>query len=195
MKDKLKKNKKLRSLITLGLWGIFLLFIYFISLDRDISVNENNNVVHNEQVNSNNWDLTGDDYDFVFTYENPETKVIYIGRKYKDETVIFRETSESLNKYFIKQNIMYEVKMGSLIQIDNMPYINYQGYLNLKKIFMLIKDKNYTLENNEYFFAINDIYVKIKLTDDIIEIINLTSGNEKYELKFINVNEIDNISY
>ena len=195
MKDKLKKNKKLRSLITLGLWGIFLLFIYFISLDRDISVNENNNVVHNEQVNSNNWDLTGDDYDFVFTYENPETKVIYTGRKYKDETVIFRETSESLNKYFIKQNIMYEVKMGSLIQIDNMPYINYQGYLNLKKIFMLIKDKNYTLENNEYFFAINDIYVKIKLTDDIIEIINLTSGNEKYELKFINVNEIDNISY
>lgn len=197
MISKLWKNKRLRSLIWLILWFIFIFVIYFgfMSMVPSDTQNTDTPTAKTKTFEDYQADLLKYNFDFKYSLKTLDSQVVYTGTMYNGEIVGYKETHLEIEKFYINNNKLYLVQAGTLVETDNSLLLNYDGYLDLNKIFNITTNFNYVDAENEYILANDGIYVKIKLTDEVISDIFVTVSDVNYELKFTNVNKIQSVSY
>ena len=96
--------------------------------------------------------------------------------------------------YYKDNNYTYEVKDGGLFQIDNL-YSNIdKNYLDLEYIKNLIKDYEYTNEDNVYTYMIENMQVIINTDKDNITSIQIINENN-YKIEYSDIGNIKEINY
>jgi len=201
------KNKKIRSVIFLTLWIIFIVFLfvkYAIPYEK-IKANQTNNTAGNEVLeneddivipfNDMKKSLLKYNFNYTYTVNDENGKVIYKGTMFGNETLGYKESQSGIEKYYVKGTEIYKEVLGDRVLVTDKSLNVYNNYLSVDYIMDMLTDAEYTYQDNQYGFQINDVYVKIVLGVDNIKKIEITDQNNNYLLEFSNVNEITELTY
>lgn len=197
---KIMANNKIRSIIFLSFWIIFIIIVCFIagSISQKENNSINNNVVDNkiEEIKNDTKtfselkeELLKDNYSFTFT-KTGDNKVICKGDSLNKEKTGYKETNEGIIKYYINDDKYYYVENGVLVETEKENI--YEESFDLNIIFDKISNINPIINNDSYVFENETIYVKILLDDNHISSIEV---NNDIRLEFYNINKLEQINY
>ena len=199
-------NRRLRSLIFLIFWVIFIVFLfvkYAIPYEKSLA-NQTNNTTLEKEEETGETEITFLDlknsllrynFEYIYTVTTPTEKIIYKGTMLANETIGYKESSMGIEKYYINGMQIYKDVLGErVLQADKNTDV-YNGYLSVDKIMDLLTGQNYNYSDNQYDFQINEVYVKISVAEDNISKIEILNGNDNYLLEFSSVNEINSLNY
>lgn len=199
------QNKRLRSLIFLIFWLIFIfivIFRYAIPYNKILNEYQNNNSENQDMVEEEPMlfeDLKNSllryNFKYVYTVSEGENKVIYNGTMMGNETVGYKESELGIQKYYVRGTQIYEMVVGENVLVEDKTTNVYDGFLSVDKIMEKIEVLEYTQNNNEYNFQTDDFYVKMVVNDDNITKIEIEVSNIKYLLEFSNINEVTELNY
>ena len=209
-------NKKTHAAIVLGLWMIFLLIVIIISFvggnatKNNTSTNNNNNVTPNieEKVEFRDYELMQKDllksnYSYEYVISNADEKVIYKGEKTGVLETGYRETSEETIKYYIDENGLYKVQVDELYAFDKLYENVIEDLIDPNYIFEIINDQSYLTEEVEntrtytYKYSLEEVDYEVIVKTNNLDIlqINIKFADKLYELKYNDINKLENLSY
>ena len=170
-------NNKTSAYIQLGIGLVFIIILVVIV--KVSGVRKNENIPQNE-TKEEIKELTLDEKLSKLTDNLKESGYLQINDNYL--------------YYYKDNNYTYEVKNGGLFQIDNL-YSNVdQNYLDIEYIKNLIKDKEYTNEDNKYTYNLENIQIIINADKDNITSIQIINENN-YKLEYSDIGNIKEINY
>lgn len=194
---KLWENKRTHSLIVLIIWIISLgLLMGVVTLINELSPKEKREIPKLEEKQKSlneKWEnLLSQDYSFLYTIIKGEEVVKYEGSVVDGITSGYRERKDGIIRYYIEDDISYEVLMGEERKTDTLYENINANYINIKYIYELTKDAydEKVLNNKEekYTYKIKEeneeINISFKTDEKQIKEITIEKENEKYLLKF-----------
>lgn len=194
-------ESKQSAKIKLIIWGIFFAIILIPMAISDIKSKKNTQVnqttsenIINKTINDNQIykkvvnDLNKYNYEYKFIVTNETLKTTYFGKILYEEVLGYKEENNTVTKYYINENIIYNNtdKSNIIGYLDN---TEYDSLLDFNNILDIILNMNYNEENNKLIF--NDDTYDISISDVDNEInINILYNNIEYKLTYNNINEL-----
>ncbi|MBQ6840991.1 MAG: hypothetical protein IJO63_02620 [Bacilli bacterium] len=129
-------------------------------------------------------------FDYTYTVNTSEGKVIYKGTMLGNETIGYKESAQGIERYIVRGVKIYKNQLGEITEQYDKTVNVYNGYLSVDKIMELLEGKDYIQSDNQYDFQIDNVYVKILVSEYNISSIEIIEGDNSYLLQFDNVNEI-----
>ena len=192
-------NNKTSAYIQLGIGLIFIIILVVIvkvsgiKKEENIPQNETKEEIKELTIDDKLNKLT-DNYKYNYEITIGEITYTYNGSKMGLKESGYLKINDNYLYYYKDNNYTYEVKNGGLFQIDNL-YDNIDtNYLNLDYIKNLIKDKEYTKENNKYIYTLENMQIIINTSEDNIESIIISNENN-YKLEYSEIGNIKEINY
>ena len=192
-------NNKTSAYIQLGIGLIFIIILVVIvkvsgiKKEENIPQNETKEEIKELTIDDKLNKLT-DNYKYNYEITIGEITYTYNGSKMCLKESGYLKINDNYLYYYKDNNYTYEVKNGGLFQIDNL-YDNIDtNYLNLDYIKNLIKDKEYTKENNKYIYTLENMQIIINTSEDNIESIIISNENN-YKLEYSEIGNIKEINY
>jgi hypothetical protein len=204
------KTDRGTATVKMGLWLIFIIILVVVLTTKEYQSDkeqlENNEQAtteveetatfksYDEMINS----LLSSNYNYIYTIENNDSKIQFSGTKCNNNYYGYKETTDGILKYSIKDNKYYKETINGEEEINNL----YEGidssFLNLSNLFENLKNFLYNTQDLENIRTITydkDGYNVVVSTNlDNIESINITNASTIYELKFNNINTDTNCS-
>ncbi len=192
-------NNKTSAYIQLGIGLVFIIIlVVFVKVN---GVNNNDSKPQNEEKEEIK-ELTLDEKlskltdNYKYNYEITIGEIIYTynGSKMGLKESGYLQINDNYLYYYKDNNYTYEVKDGGLFQIDNL-YSNIDAnYLDIEYIKNLIKDYEYTNEDNVYTYNLENIQIIINTDKDNITSIQIINENN-YKLEYSDIGNIKEINY
>ena len=192
-------NNKTSAYIQLGIGLVFIIIlVVFVKVN---GVNNNDSKPQNEEKEEIK-ELTLDEKlskltdNYKYNYEITIGEIIYTynGSKMGLKESGYLQINDNYLYYYKDNNYTYEVKDGGLFQIDNL-YSNIDAnYLDIEYIKNLIKDHEYTNEDNVYTYNLENIQIIINTDKDNITSIQIINENN-YKLEYSDIGNIKEINY
>lgn len=203
--NNLWQNKRARSAIFLLFWVAFIVYL-FVAYAIPYEKEKANNTVTNEVLEDNEGNeeiyfsdlklsLLRYNFNYVYTVTTLDEKIIYKGTMLGNETTGYKESALGIEKYYLNGMQIYKDVLGEkVLQLDKTTNV-YNSYLSVDYIMDLIEGKEAIINDNQYDFQIDSVYVKISIANDNIAKIEVIDGNNNYLLEFSNVNEVNELNY
>lgn len=189
------QTKQGKAIVKMGGWLFFMvvLIIAFVVQEKskpktekpidEVETFKKYDIMQEELINSG--------YNYKYEINTNDIKYIFEGSYCSGENVGFKETSDKIVKYKIKDNKIYEDKMGELIELNSIDEnINYE-YLDINLLFNELKDNLYNIkkeENTRTIIYNKDNYqIEVKTDKEKIDSIMIIDNNSVYNLKFMNI--------
>ena len=192
-------NNKTSAYIQLGIGLVFIIVLVVIvkvsgvRKDENIPQNETKEEIKELTLDERLSKLT-DNYKYNYEITIGDITYIYNGSKMGLKESGYLQINDNYLYYYKDNNYTYEVKDGGLFQIDNL-YSNIdKNYLDLEYIKNLIKDYEYTNEDNVYTYMIENMQVIINTDKDNITSIQIINENN-YKLEYSDIGNIKEINY
>ena len=202
------KDPKKRGLMQLAFW--FLFFTLVVKIYRsstgyknmNVKANKNNSQEKIEEKKNVSEEINSYEYEYQIQSLNKDIGIK--GTHCKDKDVFYINN----NKYYIVNNEYYDTKINQKTKLDYP--LNEWKYDSLKNIITNITPSNSTvyksgivkyeynvnsIEYNKYYNTNyeNDIIIEAVLNKKIIEEASINYSNYKVNIKFNNINEIDDL--
>ena len=192
-------NNKTSAYIQLGIGLVFIIVLVVmvkvngVRKDENIPQNENKEEIKEVTLNEKLNKLT-DNYKYNYEITIGDITYIYNGSKMGLKESGYLQINDNYLYYYKDNNYTYEVKNGGLFQIDNL-YSNIdKNYIDIEYIKNLIKDKEYTKEDNIYTYNLENIQIIINTDKDNITSIQIINENN-YKLEYSDIGNIKEINY
>ena len=196
------ENNKTSAYIQLGIGLVFIIILVIvvkvngIKREDDIPKEEKEETKEEIKTSSVEEKLAKLTDNFKYNYEIVIGDITYIynGSKMGLKESGYLKINDNYLYYYKDNNYTYEVKDGGLFQIDNL-YSNIdKNYIDIEYIKNLIKDKEYTNEDNKYVYELENMQIIINTDNDNITSIMINNENN-YKLEFSDIGNIKEISY
>lgn len=207
-------NKRTHAAMVLGLWMLFLLFVIIISfIGGEATKNENNQNVNTPAIQEEvtefkdykemQAELLKLNFEYEYSITNGNNKVVYKGEKIDNLETGYRETHEETIKYYIDETGLYKVQMDELYALDKLYENIFESLIDPEYIFNTINEQSYLTEESDntrfytYKFILDGINYEVVIYTDLENItqINVKFEDNLYELKYTNINQLENLSY
>ena len=192
-------NNKTSAYIQLGIGLVFIIILVIIvkvsgvNKDENIPQNETKEEIKELTIDEKLSKLT-DNYKYNYEITIGEITYTYNGSKIGLKESGYLQINDNYLYYYKDNNYTYEVKDGGLFQIDNL-YSNIdKNYIDIEYIKNLIKDKEYTKEDNKYTYTIGSTQIIINTDKDNITSIQINNENN-YKLEYSEIGSIKEINY
>ncbi len=193
-------NKKIKALVYLIMWLIFIFFICVIYIKP---ASEYLNNVSSNEVSDNNdkkdidtsvsfavmkQKLLEKNFSYVYKHNNDE---VYRGDSLGNQNSGYQESSEGIRRYYLDGEHEYDVSFGVYKEIDYEEL--FKTYFNIDYLFSLMNDQWVIVFDNTVSFTSDDLNIKIFNNNKNIEKIEITKDDEFYSLEFNNIGQITEI--
>ena len=192
-------NNKTSAYIQLGIGLVFIIILVIfvkvngVKIDDSKPQNEEKEEVKELTLDEKLSKLT-DNYKYNYEITIGEITYIYNGSKMGLKESGYLKINDNYLNYYKDNNYTYEVKDGGLFQIDNL-YSNIdKNYLDIEYIKNLIKDHEYTNEDNIYTYNLENTQIVINTSEDNITSIQIINENN-YKLEYSEIGNIKEINY
>lgn len=196
-------NDRLRSLVFLVLWIVFIIMICIIFIKpasnyvRNQVPNENNNEVNNLENTEKvitfadmQEKLLSKNYTYVYNYNN---EIVYKGDLLGKRSVGYEETTKGIKKYYIDDGHQYDVNFGTLTEVTYEEV--FKTFFDVEYLFNLIDNQNITTFDNKVNYQADDLSIIFTVANENIESIEVTKGQDYYYLTFSKIGQITEINY
>lgn len=189
-------NKRLRALVLLPLYLIFIAIAFSVIADQSqyVHPDEGDFEIKEEIVTFSDMkeEIYLYNFDYKLTVKNNDDITIYKGSSFNsDEAVLYKEDTNEINEFYKKDGKVYSVVLGVL----NETILSDVEMLNLDYIFNKIENIEPDVLDDEFIFSTSDIYVKIKVLDNSFSTIEINENTLNLVYEFSNIGKITNISY
>ena len=192
-------NNKTSAYIQLGIGILFIIILIVVAqlsggnTDENISQNETKEEIKEVALDEKLAKIT-DNYKYNYEITIGDITYIYNGSKMGLKESGYLQINDNYLYYYKDNNYTYEVKNGGLFQIDNL-YSNIDAnYIDIEYIKNLIKDHEYTKEDNKYTYNLENIQIIIDTSGDNIISIQIKNENN-YKLEYSEIGSIKEINY
>ncbi len=192
-------NNKTSAYIQLGIGILFIIILIVVAklsggnTDENISQNETKEEIKEVALDEKLAKIT-DNYKYNYEITIGDITYIYNGSKMGLKESGYLQINDNYLYYYKDNNYTYEVKNGGLFQIDNL-YSNIDAnYIDIEYIKNLIKDHEYTKEDNKYTYNLENIQIIIDTSEDNIISIQIKNENN-YKLEYSEIGSIKEINY
>ena len=193
------RSNKTSAYIQLGIGLVFIIVLVIIVKvsgvrnDENIPQNETKEEIKELTLDEKLSKLT-DNYKYNYEITIGDITYTYNGSKMGLKESGYLQINDNYLYYYKDNNYTYEVKNGGLFQIDNL-YSNIdKNYIDIEYIKNLIKDKEYTNEDNVYTYTIENNQIIINTDEDNITSIIISNENN-YKLEYSEIGSIKEINY
>ena len=202
IKEKYLKNPRLRSLITLIIWLIFLSFLMLIvSISNNFAAKNPKTLpktttqeepTYYEKLNN----LLTNNYNYRYTITNNTEKTIFEGTKKNNNITGYRQDKSGIIKYRLENNIAYEILIDNEITTDKLYENIKENYLNLNYLIpeiKKVKEEDITITDTDtlstytYNITLNNENLNLIVTENAKYLEKITifvNNNESYELVY-----------
>ena len=192
-------SNKTSAYIQLGIGLVFIIILVVmvkvngVKREENTSQNETKEEIKELTLDEKIAKLT-DNYKYNYEIVIGDITYIYNGSKMGLKESGYLQINDNYLNYYKDNNYTYEVKNGGLFQIDNL-YSNIdKNYIDIEYIKNLIKDQEYTKENNIYTYNLENIQIIINTSEDNITSILINNENN-YKLEYSEIGNIKGINY
>ena len=192
-------NNKTSAYIQLVIGLVFIIVLVVmvkvngVRKDENIPQNKTKEEINELTIEEKLNKLT-DNYKYNYEITIGEITYIYNGTKMGLKESGYLQINDNYLYYYKDNNYTYEVKNGGLFQIDNL-YSNIdKNYIDIEYIKNLIKDKEYTKEDNIYTYNLENMQIIINTDKDYITSIQIINENN-YKLEYSDIGSIKEINY
>ena len=192
-------NNKTSAYIQLGIGLVFIIILVVIvkvsgvRKEENIPQNETKEEIKELTIDEKLNKIT-DNYKYNYEITIGDITYIYNGSKIGLKESGYLQINDNYLYYYKDNNYTYEVKDGGLFQIDNL-YSNIdKNYIDIEYIKNLIKDHEYTKEDNVYTYNLENIQIIINTSEDNITSIQIINENN-YKLEYSDIGNIKEINY
>ena len=192
-------NNKTSAYIQLGIGLVFIIvLVIFVKVngvkrDGNNPQNETKEEIKELTIDEKLSKLT-DNYKYNYEITIGDITYVYNGSKMGLRESGYLKINDNYLYYYKDNNYTYEVKNGGLFQIDNL-YSNIDyNYLDIEYVKNLIKDQEYTKEDNKYIYSLENIQITINTDKDNITSIIISNENN-YKLEYGEIGNIKEINY
>lgn len=192
-------NNKTSAYIQLGIGIVFIIILVVLvkvnGVKRDENIPQNKTKEEiNELTIEEKLNKITDNYKYNYEITIGDITYTYNGSKMGLKESGYLQINDNYLYYYKDNNYTYEVKDGGLFQIDNL-YSNIdKNYIDIEYIKNLIKDKEYTKEDNVYTYNLENIQIIINTSEDNITSIQIINENN-YKLEYSDIGNIKEINY
>ena len=200
------ETDKGNSLIKMGLWLIFIVFLIIVFAFKENesanTIQENNpNEVEEQgkqeevltfktyfEMQSN---LQFGSYEYIYEITGTDFKYIYTGSVCNNKNLGFKESEDEVIKYLIKDNKYYQVNLDTLEEIDNLYENINSSFLDINMLFNNLKSTLYGIEKNGNVRTITynkgEYLVSVDTDLENITDIKIVSDGINYNFHFANI--------
>lgn len=198
------QTKRGLAIIKLGAWFIFVvIIIIFFSSSKSPQVLE---PTENDTDTTKNYEFATYDsmqekilsgnYNYHYNLTIDNNIYIYDGIKCNKENTGYKESSDGIIKYLIKNDKTYKVLLKEQIEINDLFQNIDTNYLNLDVLFQNLKEYLYSVEKNEdaRIIKYNKEGYQVTVKTNLKEITNIdiTVDNMIYNLEFASTDACSN---
>lgn len=214
-KNNFWQSEKGKAAIKLGLWMIFIIILIVIVIfsERNNVSDDINNIDTptdgNTEVETPVYEfvnyremqdkLLENNYEYVYTISNLDSKYIYSGMKSDGKEIGYREDANGIIKYYIDETGTYQVNLDNALLIDTLYQNVDASYLDIYMLFENLSEYLYSIDKNEGLRTITydkDGYQVSVLTDtENIKSITIVVDTTTYELEFNKIGECEGIDF
>ena len=196
------ENNKTSAYIQLGIGLVFIIILVIvvkvngIKREDDIpkeKIEETKEEIKTSSVEEKLAKLT-DNFKYNYEIVIGDITYIYNGSKMGLKESGYLKINDNYLYYYKDNNYTYEVKDGGLFQIDNLYNSIDVNYLDINYIKNLLKECEYTNEDNKYTYNLENMQIIINTDNDNITSIMINNENN-YKLEFSDIGNIKEISY
>ena len=193
-------NSQQVALIKLGLWVVFIAVVMFVLNIGNHNKNTESKTEENVFLSYEKMqdEILNSDYLYHFVVNNADTKIIYEGIKTDNVITGFKETSEEILKYQIKDNQVSKITLENTELIPDLYSPFLADYLNISQLINYLKTLSYTTVKNkgtrEIKYTFNDGEMLVKTDLKHLTSIHIRKNDTNYVLEFTNIGNCDNIN-
>jgi len=206
-------NDKIKSVVKLGLWLIFIAVLVIVAKfggkDTTNNVQNNNQTEIKEEQNKEEVIISYEEklnklvnnYKYTYEIKIGDNIYSYEGSKMEKNSAINESGRLSLNgeikyNYFLENGYIYQVNNGGLDKVESIYDIGIDSnYLDVLKIKEMILDKEYVVSENKYSYELEDKKIDIYTDENNINKIEIFIEEDYYKLNLESIGEIKEISY
>jgi len=206
-------NDKIKSVVKLGLWLIFIAVLVIVAKfggkDTTNNVQNNNQTEIKEEENKEEVIISYEEklnklvnnYKYTYEIKIGDNIYSYEGSKMEKNSAINESGRLSLNgeikyNYFLENGYIYQVNNGGLDKVESIYDIGIDSnYLDVLKIKEMILDKEYVVSENKYSYELEDKKIDIYTDENNINKIEIFIEEDYYKLNLESIGEIKEISY
>ena len=179
------KNTRARAGITLGLWIIFIAFVFILASTAE----PKNNTLKKDEVSISNLvnTLLDNPISYKITYETKDLTIKKtLDVSYKDKTYTgYLEDSNGITKFKCDLDICYKVNLESEEEIEDYYFTDELNILNIKKVVDNLKEDK---DHNYSYIDEDKLSYKVFIEDN--KITKIIYDNDTYTTTFdINYNQ------
>ena len=185
-------DKKIISLVKLGFWLAFIIVIVIFTKFTTTPREDNNTKTITYEQKLAKLD---DNYEYKYEIKINEELYTFEGSKLNNREVGSRYINEEKIDYYIQNSYSYEIINRALIlREDIFDNIN-TNLLDVNYIKSIIKNIEYTRDNNSYLYNLEDKEITINVDDNNITSIIINIDNNVYNLSYSNIGLVKDITY